>query len=146
MTMRIRAPDAARLMVEGGDARLHLDPATGLNRYYSAPAPRDVLAYASSTANDISPAAYDHVSAVLAEIGGEPSAALYAERLEQLRARIRLAYGVADGIDIVFAPSGTDLEFVALAAVAGRAPGGTHAILLGADEVGSGCIHSAHGL
>ena len=51
-----------------------------------------------------------------------------------------------DDVAIVFAPSGTDLEYVALACVAGRAPGGTHAILLGADEVGSGCIHSAHGL
>ena len=46
----------------------------------------------------------------------------------------------------MFAPSGTDLEYVALALVAGRAPGGTNAILLGADEVGTGCIHSAHGL
>jgi hypothetical protein len=45
----------------------------------------------------------------------------------------------------VFAPSGTDLEYVALAAAAGRASAGTHNILLGADEVGSGCIHSAHG-
>ena len=44
--------EATRLMTEGGDARLVLDEATGLNRYYSAPRPSDVLAYASSTAND----------------------------------------------------------------------------------------------
>ena len=56
------------------------------------------------------------------------------------------AYGVPDDVAIVFAPSGTDLEYVALACVAGRAPAGTNAVLLGADEVGSGCIHSAHGL
>ena len=60
--------------------------------------------------------------------------------------RIRAAYGVPDEVAVVFAPSGTDLEYVALALVAGRAPAGTHAVLLGADEVGSGCIHSAHGL
>jgi hypothetical protein len=41
--------------------------------------------------------------------------------------------------------SGTDLEYVALACAAGRGAAGTHDILLGADEVGSGCIHSAHG-
>jgi hypothetical protein len=146
MTTCAQRPDAARLMTEGGDARLSLDPATGLNRYYSAPCPRDVLAYASSTANDISPAAYDRAAALLAEIGPAPAPAIYAKRLEGLRGRIRRAYGVADDVAIVFAPSGTDLEFVALACVAGRAPGGTHAVLLGADEVGSGCIHSAHGL
>jgi hypothetical protein len=52
---------------------------------------------------------------------------------------------LGDDIAVVFAPSGTDLEYVALAAVLGKALGGIHNILLGADEVGSGCIHSAHG-
>jgi hypothetical protein len=146
MTVGIEEPDAGALMTGGGDARILLDPETGLNRYYSAPRPREALAYASSTANDISAAAYARAEAVLAEIGGDPSAGIYAARLEALRGRIRAAYGVAGDVTIVFAPSGTDLEYVALAAVAGRAGGGTHAILLGADEVGSGCIHSAHGL
>lgn len=146
MIASLARAEPARLMTEGGDARLHLDARTGLNRYYSAPRPSGALAYASSTANDISPAAYARAEQVLAEIGPEPSAKAYAERLEALRKRIRLAYGVADDVAVVFAPSGTDLEYVALACVKGRAPGSTHAILLGADEVGSGCIHSAHGL
>ncbi len=83
---------------------------------------------------------------MLAEIGAAPTPAVYAARLEAMRGRIRAAYGVPDDVRIVFAPSGTDLEYVALACVAGRAPAGTHTVLLGADEVGSGCIHSAHGL
>jgi hypothetical protein len=136
---------AAAHMTQGGDARIVLGPETGLNRYYSAPCPRDLIAYASSTANDISPAAYAEAERVLAELGPEPAPAVYAERLEALRGRIRRAWGVADDVAIVFAPSGTDLEYVALALAAGRAEGGTHAILLGADEVGTGCIHSAHG-
>jgi hypothetical protein len=138
---------ATRAMTEGGDARILLDPQTGLNRYHSAPRPSDVLAYASSTANDISPDAYAHVEALLPELapGGELTPKAYAAHLEQLRRRIRKAYGIAHDVEIVFAPSGTDLEYVALACVAGRAAGGTHNILLGADEVGSGCIHSAHG-
>jgi hypothetical protein len=147
MTATIAEPDAAELMTRGGDARLFLDPATGLNRYFSAPRPRrDVLAYASSTANDVSPEAYARAHAVLAEVGFAPSGDVYAARLEALRARIRAAYAVPADVEIVFAPSGTDLEYVALACVAGQAGGGTHAVLLGADEVGSGCIHSAHGL
>ncbi len=138
---------ATRAMTEGGDARLHLDARTGLNRYHSAPRPSDVLAYASSTANDISPDAFAHVETMMEALApdGDLSSQAYAAHLEQLRQRIRDAYSVPHDVEIVFAPSGTDLEYVALAAVAGKAAGGTHNILLGADEVGSGCIHSAHG-
>lgn len=145
MTICVEKPDAVRLMTEGCDARIVLNPETGLNLYYSAPRPRDVLAYASSTANDIGAAAFARVEAVLAGIGGDPAPGIYRARLEAMRGRIRAAYGVPADTGIVFAPSGTDLEYVALALVAGRAPGGTNAVLLGADEVGSGCIYSAHG-
>jgi hypothetical protein len=132
-------------MTTGGDARIVLSPETGLNRYHSAPRPSRVLAYASSTANDISAPAFAHVEALLAGIGPLLSGAAYSDRLEALRGRIRRAYAVPQEVDIVFAPSGTDLEYVALACAAGRGRGGTHNILLGADEVGSGCIHSAFG-
>src|SRR4051794_16741362 len=134
------------LMTEGGDGRIRLDPITGLNRYFSAPRPRDVLAYASSTANDISPAAYAEAERVLGALGPAPSPEAYRARLEALRCRIRAAYGLAGDVAVVFAPSGTDLEYVALACVKGQGGGGTNAVLLGADEVGSGCIQSAHGL
>src|SRR3954447_15163798 len=135
--------EASRLMATGGDERLNLNPDSGLNRYHSAPRPSGVLAYASSTANDISAAAQAHVEAVLAGLGGGLDGAGYEARLEGLRARLRRAYALPENVDIVFAPSGTDLEYVALAAAAGRAPNGIHNILLGADEVGSGCVHSA---
>jgi hypothetical protein len=130
-------------MTTGGDARIVLDPVTGLNRYFSAPRPSDVLAYASSTANDISAEAFAYLLAL--PKGLDPSGADYADRLEALRGRIRRAYAVPDEVDIIFSPSGTDLEYVALACAAGRGDAGTHNILLGADEVGSGCIHSAYG-
>jgi hypothetical protein len=138
------AAAAARLMTEGGDARLHLTPASGLNRYFSAPRPSPVLAYASSTANDISAPAFEHVVGLLPQVRDLDGPG-YARRLEDLRARLRAAYGLPGDVGVVFAPSGTDLEYVALACTAGKAPNGTHNILLGADEVGSGCIHSAFG-
>lgn len=138
---------ATRLMTEGGDARIRLDPATDLNRYFSAPRPSNLLAYASSTANDISPDAFAHVVERLERAAptGAMSGSAYAGRLEELRGRIRAAYRISPDVAIVFAPSGTDLEYVALACTAGKAPGGTHNVLLGADEVGSGCIYSAYG-
>jgi hypothetical protein len=137
--------EASRLMTTGGDERLVLKAGTGLNKYHSAPRPGGVLAYASSTANDVSAAAQAHVEGVLAGLGGGLDGAGYAARLEDLRGRLRRAYALPGDVDIVFAPSGTDLEYVALAAVAGRGAAGTHNILLGADEVGSGCVHSAFG-
>lgn len=129
------------MLASGGDARITLDPESGLNRYLSAPHPRAVLAYSSSTVSDISADAFAHLVAT-----SQASAAqTYAARLDTLRGRIRAAYGVGDDIDIVFAPSGTDLEYVALALALGRGEAGIHNVLLGADETGSGCIHSAHG-
>jgi hypothetical protein len=125
---------AAELMTGGGDARITLDPVRHINRYFSAPWPQEVLAYASSTANDISADAFAHVAALPARP--------YSQALEALRGRIRAAYAIAPDVEIVFAPSGTDLEYVALACCP---PGPVHNILLGADEVGSGCIHSAEG-
>ena len=65
---------ATRLMTQGGDERIRLDPATWLNRYHSAPAPSPVLAFASSTANDISADAFVHVARRGAEIGPAPGA------------------------------------------------------------------------
>lgn len=142
-------PDEAALRViallaSGGDARIVLDPATGLNKYLSAPYPRTALAYASSTANDMSRAAFEHVAGLAEELEeGEGDGG--ASRLEALRSRLRAAYRLPQDCEVVFAPSGTDLEYVALACVSGLAPGGIHNVLLGADEVGSGCIQSAHG-
>jgi hypothetical protein len=131
---------AIALLASGGDSRITLDRDTGLNKYLSGPYPRTTLAYASSTANDMSRAAFAHVTALAAGGSGDDEA-----RLEGLRARVRAAYRLPDDCAVVFAPSGTDLEYVALASVAGRASGGIHNVLLGADEVGSGCIQSAHG-
>lgn len=133
-------------MTRGGDARIVLDPQTGLNRYSSAPCPRDVLAFASSTANDLSPEA----DAWLRDRFPDGVAHLldgfaYSQCLEGLRDAIRTAYNLDRGVDVFFAPSGTDLEYVGLAAAVGRRPGGVVNLLLGADEVGSGCIHSAAG-
>lgn len=136
----------AQWMTRGGDARIVLDPATGLNRYSSAPYPRDVLAFASSTANDISPEAADHLAGTLAEVApGLERGEAYAAALEGFRGRICAAYGLDSRTEVFFAPSGTDLEYVGLLAAAGRRAGGIVNCLLGKDEVGSGCIHSAAG-
>jgi hypothetical protein len=138
--------ELAQWMTRGGDARIVLDPATGLNRYSSAPYPREVLAFASSTANDISPEAHEFLAANWSDAAaGLEQGAAYGAALDAFRAQIRAAYGLDAGTEVFFAPSGTDLEYVGLLAAAGRRAGGIVNCLLGKDEVGSGCIHSAAG-
>jgi hypothetical protein len=141
------ADAAADLLTRGGDARIVVDPATGLNQYFSSPRPSSAIAYASSTANDISGPAFDHVCRRLAEVAPDLilSPEGYDAALAALRGRIRKAYRLSDAVDIVFAPSGTDLEYVGLALCKERSEGGIRNILLGADEVGSGCVYSANG-
>jgi len=136
-----QARDTVRLLASGGDERIVLDAATGLNKYFSAPYPRLARAFASSTANDMSHEAFARAM----ELSAAPAGS-YGERLGALRGRIRRAYGLDSDCRIVFAPSGTDLEYVALAAAAPDGRAGIHNILLGADEVGSGCRLSAHGM
>ena len=133
-------------MTRGGDARIVLDPETGVNRYFSAPRPRDVLAFASSTANDLSADADAFLRRRFASDAAElADGAAYADFLDDMRDEVRAAYDLGGEIDIFFAPSGTDLEYIGLLAVAGRRPGGISNFLLGRDEVGSGCIYSAAG-
>ncbi len=140
-TGHVGAQSLITALSSGGDARITLNPDSGLNKYLSAPYPREVLAYSSSTVSDISEAAFAHL---LAREGTKDGRS-YGESLAGLKARILAAYELDGETDLVFAPSGTDLEYVALAAVRGHAANGIHNILLGADEIGSGCVHSAHG-
>lgn len=135
----------AHLMTTGGDARILLSPDTGLNRYHSGPYPRDIIAFASSTANDLSADAMAYLEAHFGDAEALNDGAGYESFLDGARQQIRSAYDLLPDIDIFFAASGTDLEYVGLLASAGRAPTGIANLLLGSDEVGSGCIHSAAG-
>lgn len=137
----------ARMLATGGDARIRIPPGAVTNLYGASTFPRDMLAYSATTANDISPDAFDHLCALVAAWPGGRSLSpcSYAEALEDFRRRIRAAYGLSEPVSIVFAPSGTDLEFVALHLSQARAGKPVTNVLLGADEVGSGCRMAAGG-
>ncbi|MDM7958096.1 hypothetical protein [Blastomonas sp.] len=137
----------SHLLTIGGDERIVPAHDDGTNKYHSSPFPRHTVTFASSTANDISQAAFDHLASFVRAQGITPqmTGAQYGRHLDAARQRISAAYSLPPGIDTAFSPSGTDLEYIALQCFAGRAPGGIHNVLLGADEVGSGCILSAHG-
>ncbi|MGH8338288.1 MAG: hypothetical protein ACRETL_16025, partial [Gammaproteobacteria bacterium] len=109
------------------------------------PYPRDLIAFASSTANDLGTEAMAYLEARFDDAEALNGGAEYASFLNSARMQIRAVYELLPDVDVFFAASGTDLEYVGLLASAGRAPGGIANLLLGSDEVGSGCIHSAAG-
>lgn len=124
-----------------------MDRGSNVNMYGASPFPRATLGYAASTANDISLEAFAHLEELVAAMpaDGLHDARLYAAGLDDLRRRLRRCLGTEHDVDIVFAPSGTDLEYVPIALLGTAAPGGITNILLGPDEVGSGCALAAAG-
>src|SRR5690242_11601870 len=66
---------AAQLLTAGGDSRLRVDPATGLNAYGCSPSPRPwAITFASTTATSISDHAFAAVERCRARILDAPDA------------------------------------------------------------------------
>lgn len=142
---------AEQLMAEGGDARLAIDPATGLNHYGSSHRPRPwAVTYASSTASSVSERGFAGAEAarlrlVLGGLTGD-GARVRAEMVAEVRRRIADHYGMAGTQGVVLAPSGTDCELYALAlAMLGSDGHPVSNILLAPEETGSGVPLAAKG-
>ncbi len=119
-------PATAQLLVDGGDARLALDPITGRNRYGCAPRPDPALAdFGSSTASTISERGFDAADALRAGLlrRGALTSGGYAEAMSALRASLIGLCGLQDmdGVEVVFSPSGTDLHLI-IAELVGDTP------------------------
>ena len=145
---------AETLMAQGGDARLRVDPATGLNGYGCSHRPRPwAITFASSTASSLSERGFGGAEAArkrlaVAILAGRAPDALRMES-ERVRAAIGAHYGLSDTAGIVLAASGTDSEVLALAVCA--LPG-AHGpvrpisnILLAPEETGAGVPLAAAG-
>ena len=108
------------LMAAGGDARLQLDPRTGLNHYGCSHRPRPWAAtFASSTASSVSERGFAAAEqarlrlqrAVLQDKGQT----VLADMARETREALAHFYHLPDGECVVLAPSGTDCELAALA-------------------------------
>jgi selenocysteine lyase/cysteine desulfurase len=140
------------LLIAGGDERLHLDPATGLNRYGCAPFPREgavelgscTISSISSLALEATEQAFQRLARAHARGALAPAAD---DAYEGLRADLLAAFGLDDlpGVQAVFTPSGTDAELVPLVLAAGRARGRICNIVVGPGEAGSGTVFAAGG-
>ena len=139
-------PSLETLLVSGGDARLSVDPISGLNAYGCRPAPRpEAIDFASSTASSISAHAWLRAERVRQEI--ESGGSAYCESAQAAaRAELARLLGLDREASIVYAPSGTDAALLALA-VARMIGGGEPlvSIIAAADETGRGMRNACLG-
>ncbi|WP_199581112.1 hypothetical protein [Bradyrhizobium sp. MOS003] len=138
------------LLVSGGDPRLALDVRDRVNGYGCAASPEpEIWNFASSTASAISQAAYDRAALAREELMHkclfDEVEIAFDARCEDMRDELRGHLQLSARVDIVFSPSGTDSQLHALflARVLLGAPPVT--IVVGADQTGSGTIHTARG-
>lgn len=141
------------LLMQGGDNRLIVDPATGLNKYGCSPKPRPwAVTFASCTASSISDMAYLTAEKMREEVllsafrNGIGTASL--DQAERTRREIMHTFGLnkIPGAEIIFSSSGTDVELIALyLTLSGHEEHVTN-ILVAPNEVGSGTVSAAGGL
>lgn len=138
------------LLVSGGDPRLALDARDGANAYGCAASPEpEVWNFGSSTASTISQLAYDRAALAREELVHkclfDEVEIAFDARCEAMREELRSHLQLSPRVDVVFSPSGTDSQLHALflaRAVLGASP---VTIVVGADQTGSGTVHTARG-
>jgi hypothetical protein len=138
------------LLICGGDPRLSLDPASGLNEYGCGPRPApDEFSFASSTASVISERAYERVAQAREDMMRSAISlgleAAFDARFEAMREELKAKLGLAQDVDVVFAPSGTDAQLQALFVAQTRLGNRLTTILVGSDQTGSGAAYTARG-
>ena len=133
-------PDTAALLVSGGDARLLLDPASGLSMYGCRPQPEPgLVALGSCTASQISAAGFAAAHALrrhcIEQLRCHSPGAVYAGQTARLRSELLACCGLApsDGVDLVLGASGSDLFLLAAQWLRPH-----RTVLIAAGETGSG--------
>lgn len=136
-----------RLLVAGGDSRLHIDPVTGHNRYGVPPRPRpEAVQFSSSTASAVS----DHGFLFCDVLRRDLLTALGTDHIPVAELRRRASVATAGAIarmlgldddecEVAIAPSGTDSELLAvLVARAGADGRPVLNLLVSPEESGRG--------
>lgn len=139
-----------RLLLADGDGRLALT-AGGANAYYCRPTPcPDALEFSSSTASSISRRGYEAAGrargALMQAAIQHGLDAAYETRIDQMRDELKALLGLgASATEVVFSASGTDAQLQALALTRALLGERLTSIVVGADQTGSGTVHTARG-
>ncbi|KAF0204806.1 MAG: hypothetical protein FD173_1527 [Gallionellaceae bacterium] len=138
-------PATEQLLVEGGDTRIALNPASGANKYGCRPRPdADIAAFGSATSTTISDTAFFAAKQLrnrLAQrIATEDAADVYADEMNRIRHKLIALNGLntCHGLDIVFAASGTDVHLIAAQLSAQAGSTAVRILIIDPAETGSG--------
>lgn len=138
-------PSTEQLLVEGGDARIALNFATGANQYGCRPqADAGIAAFGSATSSTISAAAFFAANQVRTRIAHQLNSNreidIYADEMNRVRREFIELCGLKNipGLDLVFAASGTDSHLMAAQLVGGMAASPLRILIVDPAETGSG--------
>jgi hypothetical protein len=139
------------LLTNGGDERIWPEPASGRNRYGTPPSPApDEAWYSSSTASAITPGAFAVAGRALERLLGTHNGATLPidAWLCEVRRELIALFATADS-EVVFTPSGTEAEPIALAIaerLMGQRTGGAISnVIIAPGETGNGVPLAAAG-
>jgi len=140
-----------QLLVQGGDDRLALDPATAHNRYLCTPWPQpDIISFSSCTASSISAAGLQAAEQarqdLFAAALSSPQDAVLTRASANIGAQLLTHFGVPDSAEAVLAASGTDATLLLTGLLAAERPRETiTTILMSLAETGSGVPDAVQG-
>ncbi len=137
-----------KALLSGGDSRIELDPATGLNKYFCPPKPAGHLAcVASCTASPISPLGWEESLVCYEDIMSSTARSAAARRAHwevKVKSAIAAYFGLEGLADVHLTASGTDAVAWTARAIAAEQRGRCMtAILPGASETGAGVALAA---
>ncbi len=137
-------PSTFEALTQGGDPRIELDTAM-INKYGGRPIPdTGLLAFGSATASTISisghSAAQQLRSHLLSSLRERNPADVYFEEMSRLRSEFVDLCGLGEllGLEAIVSASGTDAHMIVARLVAGTSYRTTLAIMVQAEETGSG--------
>lgn len=139
------------LLISGGDARLALDPATGLNKYYCPPRPDpEILCFSSCTASPITLEGMAAARAVWTRLRAAGAAPAEPEARQavaaEIAARLSRLYGLEGLATVLLSPSGTDATLLLAGLLTAEQPGIPLCnIMVAAAETGAGVPLAAAG-
>ena len=140
-----------RVLASGGDRRLSLSHPARRNLYGCTPHPdAGRIDFASSTASTISEEAYARAiearDAFLSDMVAQGSIGALETAIESQRDALCRYLEIEGGsVDIIFSASGTDAQIKALFLAKSLLGIPLTSVIVGADQTGSGTVHTAHG-
>ena len=139
------------LLAEGGDPRLAVSPLDNLNVYGCRPSPRpEAITFSSTTASSISEKSYIRAAQARLELmngsATNPEEEVFDKCIEHIRQELKKCLTLEnDKVDVVFSPSGTDGQLIALFIARELLGSRVTSIVVASNETGSGTAFTAKG-